>query len=265
MVNDIVKQRQLALEKDGWQKIYSEYNLAGGPDYNRWVGKRVSASPDSMYMAISTVINSKFLLRVINADDLDAEGNPSFVYDREFNGDALAESTPITPEKKLNKLIFAGVSNDKVNTNNAGIIVFRKKYFLQDEFESILQDAKSNFSHFRLYETKDPNGVPVFAARKVLGLKKPTIFTKNEKDWTYIQTCEKNDPYAETIKTEVLKIIDGYVKTGNYLTESGPYEGDMYYRLLDKNNTILFQLVDNFKTNSITFLWDRCKYNKLKL
>ena len=247
MVNDIVKQRQLALEKDGWQKIYSEYNLAGGPDDNRWVGKRVSASPDSMYMAISTVINSKFLLRVINADDLDAEGNPSFVYDSEFNADALAESTPFTPEKKLNKLIFAGVSNDKVNTNNAGIIVFRKKYSIQDEFESILQDAKSNFSHYRLYETKDPNGVPVFAARKVMGLKKPTIFSKNQKEWTFIQSCEKTDANAGKIKEEVLKIINSYVQTGNYLTESGPYNGDMYHRLMDKNNTILFQMVETPK------------------
>lgn len=99
---------------------------------------------------------------------------------------------------------------------------------------------------------------------KVLGLKKPTIFTKNEKDWTYIQTCEKNDPYAETVKTEVLKIIDGYVKTGNYLTESGPYEGDMYYRLLDKNKTILFQLVETSKVIQSIFFGTKSESSNLK-
>lgn len=246
LVDNILKKRQPALEKDGWRRVYTEYNLAGG-NKNLWVGKALSFSPDSMYKVIATVVNSNYYLKLLNIDKPLVDGYPYQEFFKEYSGDSLGESIAFRPTEPIKKIIAAAVSSDEVNTNNAGIVVLRKKYSLQDEFESILNDAKNNFTNYRLNETKDPNGVPVFVAMKVLGLKKPTIFTKNEKDWTYIQTCEKNDPYAEIVKTEVLKIIDGYVKTGNYLTESGPYEGDMYYRLLDKNKTILFQLVETSK------------------
>lgn len=246
LVDNILKKRQPALEKDGWRRVYTEYNLAGG-NKNLWVGKALSFSPDSMYKVITTVVNSNYYLKLLNFDKPLVDGYPYQEFFKEYAGDSLGESIAFRPTEPIKKIIAAVVSSDEVNTNNAGIVVLRKKYSLQDEFQSILDDAKNNFTGYRLNETKDPNGVPVFVAMKVLGLKKPTIFTKNEKDWTYIQTCEKNDPYAETIKTEVLKIIDGYVKTGNYLTESGPYEGDMYYRLLDKKSTTLFQLVETPK------------------
>ena len=247
LVNNILKKRVSELELDGWRKVYTRYDLAGGPDENLWVGKRISASPDSMYKAIGTVMNSSFKLKAINADIVDADGNPNFVFEADFPGDSLAETNTYIPNEQLKRLIFAGVSNDRVNTNNAGIVVFSKKYSFQNDFQSILDDAKNGFTSFIVKETKDPDGVTVFAARKVLGLKKPTIFSKDQKKWTFIQSCDKIDVNAGKIKEEFLKIIDSYVKTGNYLTESGPYNGDMYYRLMDKSNTILFQMVETPK------------------
>ncbi|MFN8250822.1 MAG: hypothetical protein U0V75_02985 [Ferruginibacter sp.] len=133
LVNKILEKRQEELEKNGWQRVYAEYNLAGGPDDNRWVGKRISGSPDSMYMAIATVMKSSFKLKAIIGDKVDADGNPEFAFEQDFAGDALAETTPFRPKMQLSRLIFAGVSNDHVNTNNAGILIYRKKYSKQDE------------------------------------------------------------------------------------------------------------------------------------
>ncbi len=253
LVNRVVKNKMEQLEKDGWQRVYVEFNLAGGSK-NLWVGKALSFSPDSMYKAVATVINSNYYLKLLNFDKPLVEGFPYQEFFNEYKGDSLGETIVFKPAERINKIIAAAVSADEINTNNAGIMVYRKKYNLQDEFQSILDDAKQNFTHYKLYETKDPNGVPVFAAMNVLGLKTQMIFqSKREKQWMYSQFCNTDDPYAATIKKTSTGVVDSFVKTGNYLTESGENDGDMVYRLNDKKENILFQMAVGAKKISLNF------------
>lgn len=258
LVNKQLEKRQKELEAAGWQRVYTEYNLAGGPDNKRWVGKRVSVSTDSMYKTIGTVVHSSFRLKVLNLDKTDAEGNATFVYENEFAESKLGETVSFRPKENITKFIFAGASNDRVNTNPAGIIIYRKKYNIQDEFQGVLDDAKNNFINYKLDETKDPNGVPVFNATPLFGLKKQMIFkTQPENKWMYCQFCNTDDPNAETIKKEITNLIDSYVSTGNFLTESGEYEGNMIYRLMDKQKNILFQMGVGDKKISLNFFGSR--------
>lgn len=253
MVNRVMKKRMEQLEKDGWQRIYLEYNLAGGSK-NLWLGKALSFSPDSMYKAIATVINSTYYLKLLNFDKPLVEGFPYQEYFMEYAGDSLGETISFQPTERINKIIAAAVSDDAANTNNAGIIVFRKKYSLQDQFQSVLDDAKNNFSNYKLDETKDPNGVTVFNATRVFGLKKQMIFqTEQSKEWMFSQFCNTDDPDAETLKKSITDIIESYIKTGNYLSESGEHEGDMVFRLIDKKENILFQMAVGSKKISLNF------------
>jgi len=253
MVSRVMKKRMEQLEKDGWQRIYLEYNLAGGSK-NLWLGKALSFSPDSMYKAISTVMNSTYYLKLLNFDKPLVDGFPYQEYFMEYKGDSLGETISFQPAERINKIIAAAVSDDEANTNNAGIIVFRKKYSIQDQFQSVLDDAKNNFSNYKLSETKDPNGVTVFNATRVFGLKKQMIFqTKQSKEWMFSQFCNTDEPDAATIKKSITDIIDSYVKTGNYITESGEHEGDMVYRLMDKTENILFQMAVGSKKISLNF------------
>lgn len=75
LVDNILKKRQPALEKDGWRRVYTEYNLAGG-NKNLWVGKALSFSPDSMYKVIATVVNSNYYLKLLNIDKPLVDGYP---------------------------------------------------------------------------------------------------------------------------------------------------------------------------------------------
>ncbi|MBK8608172.1 MAG: hypothetical protein IPN82_15660 [Chitinophagaceae bacterium] len=259
LANRVLKKREAELEKDGWRKVYTEYNLAGGPDANRWVGKRISASPDSMYKAISTVMNSSFKLKAINADKVDADGNPNFVFEADFPGDSLAETNTYIPNEHLKKLIFAAVSNDQVNTNNAGIIVYRKKYSFRDDFQAVLDDAKNGFTSFIVSETKDPDGVTVFSTKTTFGIKTQMVYkAKSDNQWVYRMTIKPGAPEAERIKKSAVEIINEYVKAGNYETESGELQGSMIYRLLDKNGEMLFS--DCYRKQSagiVIFLWGK--------
>lgn len=256
LTNRVLKKRESELEKDGWRKVYTEYNLAGGPDANRWVGKRISASPDSMYKAIGTVMKSSFKLKAINADKVDADGNPNFVFEADFPGDSLAETNTYIPNEQLKKLIFAAVSNDQVNTNNAGIIVYRKKYSFRNDFQAVLDDAKNGFTSFIVSETKDPDGVTVFSTKTTFGIKTQMVYqAKSDNQWVYRMTIKPGAPEAERIKKSAIEIINEYVKAGNYETESGELQGSMIYRLLDKNGEMLFQIVIESSQRILLFFY----------
>lgn len=256
LVNNILKKRESELELDGWRKVYTRYDLAGGPDENLWVGKRISASPDSMYKAIGTVLKSSFKLKAINADKVDADGNPNFVFEADFAGDSLAETNTYIPNEQLKKLIFAAVSNDQVNTNNAGIIVYRKKYSFRNDFQAVLDDAKNGFTSFIVSETKDPDGVTVFSTKTTFGIKTQMVYkAKSDNQWVYRMTIEPGAPEAERIKKSAIEIINEYVKAGNYETESGELQGSMIYRLLDKSGEMLFQIVIESSQRVLLFFY----------
>jgi len=256
LVNNILKKRESELELDGWRKVYTRYDLAGGPDENLWVGKRISASPDSMYKAIGTVLKSSFKLKAINADIVDTDGNPNFVFEADFAGDSLAETNTYIPNEQLKKLIFAVVSNDQVNTNNAGIIVYRKKYSFRNDFQAVLDDAKNGFTSFIVSETKDPDGVTVFSTKTTFGIKTQMVYkAKSDNQWVYRMTIKPGAPEAERIKKSAIEIINEYVKAGNYKTESGELQGSMIYRLLDKNGEMLFQIVIESSQRVLLFFY----------
>lgn len=252
LVNRVLSKRMLELESDGWELLYTEYNLAGGSN-SLYLGKAFSFSPDFSYKAIATVLDSDYYLKLLNYDILDADGYPDEVQLVKGTTDKLSETVTFYPQWPITKIIAAAVSNDKVNTTSAGIIVYRKKYSLQDEFQKILDDGKNDFTSFKLDETKDPNGVVVFKATKVLRLKRQIIYQGDSKQWTYSQFIDLDKPYAPILEAEILKVLAALEKTGNYETQSGDYKGEMFDRLLDKNQKIVFQMVKGAKTISFNF------------
>lgn len=252
LVNSVLQARMSELEKSGWEKIYSEYNLAGGPNL-LYVGKALSFTPDYSYLAIGTVRESNFDLKLLNFDRPLDDGMP---YQEQYiNGtaDKMSETSVFHPLQPIKKIIAAAVSLDGINTTSAGIMIYRKKFSLQDDFQAILDDAKNDFGSFKLDETKDPNGVVVFKATKVFELKTRMIYQSSQGQWMYSQYCYFDDPYAAIVESEILKLLAAYENTGNYSTPSGDYDGDMYYRLIDKDQQIVFQMVKGEKKISLNF------------
>jgi hypothetical protein len=253
LVNKVVEKRVKELEAAGWEKVYTEFNLAGGPK-TLWAGKPLSFEPDYMYKAIGNVQRSDFIMKLSNFDKPFQDGAAQDELYYEFKADSLGETRLFHSPIPVKKIVFATMSLDAVNTNNAGIIIFRKKYNLRDEFQSILDDAKNDFADFKGSETTDPNGVVVYNAPNVLGLKKQMVFqAPSSREWMFSQFCDADDAYAATIKSSIQELISSYVATGRYKTESGTHEGAMVYRLKALDDEILFQLAVGPKKISLNF------------
>lgn len=254
IVNRFLAKREEELKMEGWKAIYTEYNLAGGPKDERWVGKSFSASPDSMYKVIAVVNTSSYVLKFINGDKKDEEGYYVEEYTEEKKGGEIGETFVFHPKQPIVKLLAAATSLDRVNTNVAGIIVFRKKYNFGDEFQSVLDKAHVGFAPFRVSETKDPNGVTVFTTKKTFGINTQMVYQNSASGkWYYTMSIKKDQPELASLKNNALELIEAYVKTQNYTTESGEYDGNKIHRLKLKDGSILFQMLE--KEGVITFVF----------
>lgn len=252
LVNRVLQDRMSELEKDGWEKIYSEYNLTGGPKLP-YVGKVLSFTPDYSYLAIGTVRDTNFDLKLLNFDKLDEEGMPYAEQYIHGMADKMSETAVFQPKQPIKKIIVAVVSLDEVNTTSAGIMIYRKKFSLQDDFQAILDDAKNDFESYKMEETKDPNGVVVYKASRVFDLDRRMIYQSEKGQWMFTQYSYFDDPYAAVVEAEILNLLSEYEKTGNYTIPSGDYNGDMYYRLINNDGQIVFQMIKGEKKISLIF------------
>ena len=252
LVNSRLTDPMTKLESDGWQKVYEEYNLAGG--YNSlYLGKELNVNPDWCYIAIGTVMDAKYYMRWLNFDKLDADGIP---FEEDFvdtTSDKFMETNVFYPKEPIKRLMAALISEDKVNTTSAGLIIYRKKYDMQAEFQSILDDAKNDFTSFKMDETKDPNGVVVFLAKEVFRLQQRIVFQTEKGKWMFSQFCKYEDPYEAILENDINSMLSAYAKTGNYTTDVGDFKGETYYRLLDKDQKLVFQMVKGEKQISLNF------------
>jgi hypothetical protein len=245
-VNHPIKDAEEKLIKDGWKRVYAEYNQLTS---TQTINHNVVYEPGTSYTVLGTVKEGnkgKSYLMVIDGADTD---NP--YYFSEFVPGQKMIISDFHTTQPIQRLVFA-TRLDGGEPTNGGLVIYSRPVDHRRDLDAILADAPNGFNNMKAFATKDPNGVPVWVGSLGLGVKSRTIYeSPSDKKMVYLLLTSLDRPEAAILLKDVLAIINDRVKAGLYTVKEGTVNGYAMTEVYDKTGKQIFKLSSSAANNSL--------------